>query len=73
MSDELLEDLCTSCAAPAAGIAHGRLNASNVLIGDDGPMLVDLSAATRGQQAQLDIDLADSSSPAPCSSVPNAH
>ena len=32
----------------AAGIAHGRLNASNVLVLDDGPMLVDFSAATLG-------------------------
>ena len=61
VSDELLEDLCRQVARlHAAGIAHGRLNASNVLIGDDGPMLVDLSAATLGaQQSELDIDVAE--------------
>ena len=43
-----------------AGISHGRLNLSNVLVGDDGPMLVDLSAATLGApQSALDIDVAE--------------
>ncbi len=61
VSDELLEDLCQQVARlHAAGIAHGRLNASNVLVDDHGPMLVDLSAATLGApQSQLDIDVAE--------------
>ena len=43
-----------------AGISHGRLNASNVLVADDGPMLVDLSAATlAAPQSALDIDVAE--------------
>jgi len=43
-----------------AGISHGRLNASNVLMVDDGPMLVDFAAATLGApQSALDIDLAE--------------
>ena len=61
VSDDLLDDLWHQVARlHAAGIAHGRLNASSVLVGDDGPMLVDLSAATLGaQQVQLDIDVAE--------------
>jgi uncharacterized membrane protein YbhN (UPF0104 family)/tRNA A-37 threonylcarbamoyl transferase component Bud32 len=44
----------------AAGISHGRLNASNVLVVDEGPMLVDFSAATLGApQSALDIDVAE--------------
>jgi uncharacterized membrane protein YbhN (UPF0104 family) len=44
----------------AAGISHGRLNASNVLMVDDGPMLVGLSAATLGApRSALDIDVAE--------------
>jgi tRNA A-37 threonylcarbamoyl transferase component Bud32 len=43
-----------------AGISHGRLNAGNVLIVAERPMLVDLSAATRGApQSALDIDVAE--------------
>jgi glycosyltransferase 2 family protein len=43
-----------------AGISHGRLNLSNVLLSEDGPMLVDLSAATLGApQSALDIDAAE--------------
>jgi uncharacterized membrane protein YbhN (UPF0104 family)/tRNA A-37 threonylcarbamoyl transferase component Bud32 len=43
-----------------AGISHGRLNLSNVLVDDEGPMLVDLSAATIGAPSPaLDIDLAE--------------
>jgi uncharacterized membrane protein YbhN (UPF0104 family)/tRNA A-37 threonylcarbamoyl transferase component Bud32 len=43
-----------------AGISHGRLNLSNVLLSEDGPMLVDLSAATLGApQSALDIDVAE--------------
>jgi uncharacterized membrane protein YbhN (UPF0104 family)/tRNA A-37 threonylcarbamoyl transferase component Bud32 len=61
VSDELLEDLLRQVARlHEAGISHGRLNASNVVVGDDGPMLVDLSAATLGApQASLDIDVAE--------------
>jgi hypothetical protein len=44
----------------AAGISHGRLNAGNVLIVDDRPMLVDFSAATLGApQSALDMDVAE--------------
>ena len=44
----------------SAGISHGRLNAANVLVTDDGPMLVDLSAATLGApESALDIDVAE--------------
>jgi glycosyltransferase 2 family protein len=43
-----------------AGISHGRLNASNVLVTAHGPMLVDLSAATlAAPQSALDIDAAE--------------
>ena len=61
VSDELLLDLCRQVAhLHAAGISHGRLNLSNVLVADDGPMLVDLSAATLGApQSALDIDVAE--------------
>jgi uncharacterized membrane protein YbhN (UPF0104 family)/tRNA A-37 threonylcarbamoyl transferase component Bud32 len=61
VSDELLLDLCRQVAhLHAAGISHGRLNLSNVLVDDDGPMLVDLSAATLGApQSALDIDVAE--------------
>ena len=75
VSDALLEDLLRQVARlHEAGIAHGRLNASNVLVGDDGPMLVDLSAATLGaQQAQLDIDLAELLVACTVLVGPNAH
>ncbi len=44
----------------AAGIAHGRLNASNVVVTDDGPMLAGLSAATlAAPRSALDIDVAE--------------
>ena len=61
VSDETLADLWRQVARlHAAGISHGRLNASNVLVVDDGPMLVDLSAATLGApQSALDIDVAE--------------
>jgi uncharacterized protein (TIRG00374 family) len=61
VSDALLEDLCQQVARlHAAGISHGRLNASNVLVVDDRPLLVDLSAATLGApQSTLDIDVAE--------------
>ena len=57
----MLEELWQQVARlHAAGISHGRLNASNVLVVDDGPMLVDLSAATLGApQSALDIDVAE--------------
>jgi glycosyltransferase 2 family protein len=61
VSDETLEDLWRQVARlHAAGISHGRLNASNVLVVDGGPMLIDLSAATLGApQSSLDIDVAE--------------
>jgi glycosyltransferase 2 family protein len=61
VSDETLEALWRQMALlHAADISHGRLNASNVLVDDDGPMLVNLSAATLGApQSTLDIDLAE--------------
>jgi uncharacterized membrane protein YbhN (UPF0104 family)/tRNA A-37 threonylcarbamoyl transferase component Bud32 len=61
VSDETLKHLWQQVARlHAAGISHGRLNASNVLVVEDGPMLVDLSAATLGApQSSLDIDVAE--------------
>jgi glycosyltransferase 2 family protein len=61
VSDETLESLWEQAARlHAAGISHGRLNASNVLVLAEGPMLVDLSAATLGApQSALDIDVAE--------------
>jgi uncharacterized membrane protein YbhN (UPF0104 family)/tRNA A-37 threonylcarbamoyl transferase component Bud32 len=61
VSDETLEELWQQVARlQRAGISHGRLNASNVLVVDDGPMLVDLSAATLGApQSALDMDVAE--------------
>jgi uncharacterized membrane protein YbhN (UPF0104 family)/tRNA A-37 threonylcarbamoyl transferase component Bud32 len=61
VSDETLESLWEQVARlHSARISHGRLNASNVLVVDEGPMLVDLSAATLGApQTALDIDLAE--------------
>jgi glycosyltransferase 2 family protein len=61
VSDETLENLWEQVARlQSARISHGRLNASNVLVLDDGPMLIDLSAATLGApQTALDIDLAE--------------
>ena len=61
VSDAALLDLLHQVAGlHAAGISHGRLNLSNVLPTDDGPMLVDLSAATLGApQSSLDIDVAE--------------
>jgi uncharacterized membrane protein YbhN (UPF0104 family)/tRNA A-37 threonylcarbamoyl transferase component Bud32 len=59
--DETLRDLWRQVALlHRAGISHGRLNAGNVLVTADGPMLVDLSAATLGApQSVLDIDVAE--------------
>ena len=44
----------------AAGISHGRLNASNVLLADVAPCSIDFSAATLGApRSALDIDVAE--------------
>jgi glycosyltransferase 2 family protein len=61
VSDETLLDLFRQVdQLHRASISHGRLNLSNVLLSEDGPMLVDLSAATLGApQAALDIDVAE--------------
>jgi uncharacterized membrane protein YbhN (UPF0104 family)/tRNA A-37 threonylcarbamoyl transferase component Bud32 len=61
VSDEVLESLWDQVGRlHSARISHGRLNASNVLVVDEGPMLVDLSAATLGApETALDIDLAE--------------
>ena len=61
VSDKLLDDLMQQVARlHGAGISHGRLNASNVLVVDGGPMLVDLSAATLGApQSAVDMDIAE--------------
>jgi undecaprenyl-diphosphatase len=61
VSDDLLRALWEEVARlHAARISHGRLNLSNVLVVDGGPMLVDFSAATLGApQSTLDIDDAE--------------
>jgi uncharacterized membrane protein YbhN (UPF0104 family)/tRNA A-37 threonylcarbamoyl transferase component Bud32 len=61
VSDETLLDLWRHVDdLHRGGISHGRLNLSNVLLSENGPMLVDLSAATLGApQAALDIDVAE--------------
>jgi uncharacterized membrane protein YbhN (UPF0104 family)/tRNA A-37 threonylcarbamoyl transferase component Bud32 len=61
VSDETLLDLWRQVDdLHRAGISHGRLNLSNVLVAEDGPILVDLSAATLGApQSALDIDVAE--------------
>jgi glycosyltransferase 2 family protein len=61
VSDELLQDLWHQVGRlHTAAISHGRLNASNVVVVDGRPMLVDLSAATLGApQSALDIDVAE--------------
>jgi Lysylphosphatidylglycerol synthase TM region len=61
VSDETLVDLWRQVEdLHRAGISHGRLNLSNVLVGEQGPMLVDLSAATLGApRSALDIDVAE--------------
>jgi uncharacterized membrane protein YbhN (UPF0104 family)/tRNA A-37 threonylcarbamoyl transferase component Bud32 len=61
VGDDLLLDLWQQVAQlHDAGICHGRLNAGNVLVTADGPMLVDFSAATLGApQSLLDIDVAE--------------
>jgi glycosyltransferase 2 family protein len=61
VSDELLEKLLREVARlHHAGIAHGRLNLSNVVVVDGEPMLVSLSEASLGApQSALDIDVAE--------------
>jgi uncharacterized membrane protein YbhN (UPF0104 family)/tRNA A-37 threonylcarbamoyl transferase component Bud32 len=61
VTDEILEDVWHQVARlHAARISHGRLNAANVLVVDEGAMLVDFSAATLGApETALDIDLAE--------------
>ena len=61
VTDEMLVDLWNEVEKLAkAGISHGRLNLSNVLLTEDGPMLVDLSAATLGAPpSELAIDVAE--------------
>jgi uncharacterized membrane protein YbhN (UPF0104 family)/tRNA A-37 threonylcarbamoyl transferase component Bud32 len=61
VGDDVLEDLWRQVERlHAAGISHGRLNASNVLVADGKAMLVDLSAATLGAPtASLDMDVAE--------------
>ena len=61
VSDDLLSELCEQVSRlHGAGISHGRMNLGNVLVTDDGPLLVDFSAATLGApQSALDIDVAE--------------
>src|SRR5262245_16938549 len=61
VDDAVLDDLWRQVERlHAAGISHGRLNASNVLVIDGRPMLVDLSAATLGApSSSLDMDVAE--------------
>ena len=61
LSDELLAELCSQVVLlHEAGISHGRLNLSNVVVVDDEPILVNFSAATLGApQSALDIDVAE--------------
>jgi uncharacterized membrane protein YbhN (UPF0104 family)/tRNA A-37 threonylcarbamoyl transferase component Bud32 len=61
VSDETLVSLWDQVARlHTAGISHGRLNAGNVLVVAEGPMLVDFSAATLGAPVSaLDIDVAE--------------
>jgi uncharacterized membrane protein YbhN (UPF0104 family)/tRNA A-37 threonylcarbamoyl transferase component Bud32 len=61
VADELLRGLWAQVARlHAAGISHGRLNGSNVLVVDGAPLLIGLSAATLGApRSALDIDVAE--------------
>jgi uncharacterized membrane protein YbhN (UPF0104 family)/tRNA A-37 threonylcarbamoyl transferase component Bud32 len=61
VSDEMLEELWRQVGLlHAAGISHGRLNMSNVILVNDVPMLAGLSAATLGApQSALDMDVAE--------------
>jgi uncharacterized membrane protein YbhN (UPF0104 family)/tRNA A-37 threonylcarbamoyl transferase component Bud32 len=58
---EVLKELWQQVARlHAAGISHGRLNLSNVVLVDGAPMLLGLSAATLGApRSALDIDVAE--------------
>jgi uncharacterized membrane protein YbhN (UPF0104 family)/tRNA A-37 threonylcarbamoyl transferase component Bud32 len=61
VTDDVLKSVWEQVARlHSAGISHGRLNASNVLIVDGRPTLVDFSAATLGApQSALDMDVAE--------------
>jgi uncharacterized membrane protein YbhN (UPF0104 family)/tRNA A-37 threonylcarbamoyl transferase component Bud32 len=61
VSDATLEAVWQQVARlQEAGISHGRLNLSNVVVDGGGPMLVGLEAATLGApQSALDIDVAE--------------
>ena len=64
VSDRVVEDLCQQVERlHRAGISHGRLNLSNVLVVEDGPMLVDLSwRAVRDRSDLDDIDFLEGAS-----------
>ena len=59
--DETLRGLWGEVARlHAAGISHGRLNASNIALVDGSALILDLSAATLGApRSALDIDVAE--------------
>jgi uncharacterized membrane protein YbhN (UPF0104 family) len=61
VADETLRRLWEQVALlHAAGISHGRLNAGNVIVVEDGPMLLGLSAATlAAPRSAIDIDVAE--------------
>jgi len=61
VQEQLLEQLWEQVARlHAAGISHGRLNLSNVVVVDGAPVLVRLSAAALGApRSALDIDVAE--------------
>jgi uncharacterized membrane protein YbhN (UPF0104 family) len=61
LSDELLVALWRAVATlHRAGIAHGRLNASHVIVEDGRPVLIGFAAATLGApQSSIDIDVAE--------------
>ncbi len=61
VTDELLRDLFEQVTRlHAAGISHGRLNLSNVIVVDGAPVIRELAAATLGApQAALDMDVAE--------------
>ncbi len=61
VTDRTLRQLWSQVAhLHAAGISHGRLNASNVVMDDGAPMVVGLAAATlAAPQSALDIDVAE--------------
>ncbi|MGH3479320.1 MAG: lysylphosphatidylglycerol synthase domain-containing protein, partial [Nocardioidaceae bacterium] len=61
VSDEDLVELWREAASlHAAGISHGRLNTSRVILNEGRPMLVGFAAATLGApQSSIDIDVAE--------------